>query len=163
MNFKPWYSRAYAYLGVYMALVILISGPIMGLQLIFLILISLLVALYFIVEDEIVFYMYVFLALAMLAMDFVVRVPTLQNFAVMYLLMAPLLLHIIEMHFGRYGKIHTNTYMIYMLSIALSFLTVLIFLFVPRVLGTYVLVSAVIITLILYFMITFTPPDENEE
>ncbi len=154
MNFKPWYSRAYAYLAIYLLLATLISGPMIYLALIFLVLVSATIFLYLYLEDMFVFYLYVFLALVILAMDFIAAKQTLENVAIMYMLMLPLLLHIIEMHFGPYEKVHTNTYIIYITSTALSFLTVMIFAFTPRFLNTYAMAGAIIAAMVIYYLLT---------
>ncbi len=148
------YRKAYAYFAVFLLIATLFSGRMLGFNLIMLVLIAFLVLVYIDTQWEYVFYGYILASIGMVIADFLMIKMNILHIAFLYAIMAPLLMHIVEMHFGRYGKIHENTYTIYMLSLPLSFITVFMALYIPRVLGmlAILLLSGVII--VIYYLLT---------
>jgi len=155
MKLDKWAKLGYAYLAVYYGAALAITPANVFAVSIILISISLFfIFLYIYIHDELLFYSYVLFSI------FVVIVPfsampsvNIMSLAVLYTLMAPLLLHIITMHFSPYGKIMKNTYIIYLSSLPLSLLLAYMIMYLHGVGSAYIIVTLIVAVILVYYLL----------
>ena len=155
MNLEKWAKLAYLYLAIYYGAALAITPASVFVMSLILILISLFfVFLYIYIKDEILFYMYILFSIFVVVIPFA-AMPSVNamDLAVLYTLMAPLLLHIITVHFAPYGKIMKNTYIIYLSSLPLSLLLAYMIIYLHSIGNAYIIAALIVGVILLYYLL----------
>lgn len=148
--------KYYSPLIVYFLLLPLLSGNAVFITLIIEILATGFIFLYRFLEDESLFYVYIFFSfLAAVPPFYTKNIYDFMNLALLYTLLFFPIAHIIIHKFKRkYGKIDPASILYYLSSLPLSFFLITLLLFIPVNMGVYVTVIIVfIVSAILYYMI----------
>ena len=156
MKLEKWMKSSYVYLAIYFLICLVTTPPaLFYLSLIIILVASFFIFLYLYLEDEILFYTYLLFSIFIVVMPFAsLREFTAMHMAVMYTFMAPLMLHIMSMHFGPYGKIMKNTYIIYLSSLPLSFFIAYMVMFIHSLANPYfVAAMALLVVLVYYYLL----------
>ncbi len=148
-------SLAYVYLAIYYILSLAITPPNVFFLSVILISVSLgFVALYWYIKDELLFYAYILFSLFVVIVPFsAMRNIDAMDLAVMYTFMAPLLLHIIAIHFSRYGKATKNTYLVYLSSLPLSLVLAYMVIYLNVAGNAYVIAALIFGVVIIYYLL----------
>ncbi len=157
MMMEKWKKLAYIYLILYFIIAIIISPKkIIFLTLIFTFVAVFFVILYVLIKDEILFYIYLFISIIVVIPPFsVLHTLNAIYLAGLYAIMSLLMLHIVEMQFGKYGTIERNTYFIYLLSLPLSFFVVYMVVYMHPLMDIYDIIGMVAVIIVIYLIITY--------
>ena len=164
MKFEKYMKWSYLYLGIYFAVCLATTPP----ALFFLSLILISVAVFFIflylyLEDEVLFYTYILFSIFLVVLPFAsLSQFTAMHLAILYSFMAPLMLHIMTMHFSPYGKITKNTYIIYLSSLPLAFFLAYMVMFVHSIGNAYLIVALSFAAVIVYYLLLKNNLPETE-
>ncbi len=155
MNLNPE-LKYYLPLIVYFAALPIISGDAMFITLIIELLSLVFIFLHRFLEEESVFYIYVFFALlAMVPAFYTLDLLSIANLVIFYSLLSLPIFHILIHKFERkYGKIDHASHIYYLSSLPLSFLLLFILLFLPLQLDVYAIIITVFIIALLLLYLT---------
>ena len=152
------YREFVAYLSLllyFILLASLCSGSTINILLVTIFADTLVFFLYRFIEDEILLYLHIFVAMSMAMVPYLFRERIyLADIGFLYLALFPLFLHFVLLRFRSYEKIHTLTYLYYLSSLPLSFITIFLLLYFPMKLGVLALSFLILLLLGIYHFLS---------